>query len=946
MIAPLPPDENERLQALHRYGVLDTLPEQDFDDITQLASHICGTPIALISLIDADRQWFKSSVGLTVSETPRDVSFCAHGILQKDVFQVPDARNDERFSSNPFVTGEANIRFYAGAPLITSDGFALGTLCVVDQVPREQLSDDQRTALQALSRQVVAQLELRRTVTQLRAREITLRMLGAAMAQAKESIIITDAHLEADGPRILFVNSAFTRMTGYSAEEVMGKNPRLLQGPRTDRTIIDHLRNCLQRGELFEGKTYNYRKDGSEYLQEWQIAPIRDDAAKIVQFVAIQRDVTEREKAREALFGLRDEHRMILNSIGEGVHVLDLDGTVTFENPAAITILGYEKDQIIGLPAHETMHHTKTDGAPHDKADCPIYATLKDGKVRHVKEDLFWRADGTSVPVDYTSAPLRNAEGNVVGATVVFEDIGERKLAEDALRESERRFSSMLANLDLISLMLDCNASITYCNDYFLKTTGREREEVIGANIFDLFLPPELVSDLKKVYAELLTDSPQAWHHENEILTRGHTRRLVRWNNTALRSATGEVIGTASIGEDITERRQLQERLFQSQKMETVGKLAGGIAHEFNSILTAIIGQSEIILRSVPLESPLAGNATAIGASAQRAAALTRQLLAYGRRQSLHSEVLNLNTVLLGMESSLRHLVGQGIDIRMKPATGLDGIKADAGQIEQVIMNMAMNATTAMPRGGKLVFETANVTLDKEYVERFPESEMPPGKYILLAIADTGLGMTEEIKARIFDPFFTTKRMGEGTGLGLSTCDGIVRQSGGHISVYSELGNGSTFKIYLPKATEQILPRLGASPGLPYGSESIVFVEEDSALRDMATTLLRQLGYRVMPAGTSVESLGFLREPHGGGQIDLLLTNLSMPHIDGRELAARATERHPQITVLFTTTGNSDSGLLVENGRIPEKQLLHKPFTPTSLACKIRELLGTLALVE
>ena len=250
--------------------------------------------------------------------------------------------------------------------------------------------------------------------------------------------------------------------------------------------------------------------------------------------------------------------------------------------------------------------------------------------------------------------------------------------------------------------------------------------------------------------------------------------------------------------DDITESKRLQAQLIQSQKMETVGKLAGGIAHEFNSLLTAIIGQSELLLEDLPAGSPLAGNTTEIRKAADRAATLTRQLLAYGRGQFLRSEALNLNEIIASMDGTLRQLMGrETVEMNMVPAADLQLVKADSGQIEQVIMNLALNACDAMPNGGKLTLETANVSLDQDTVGRYPE--LKPGDYVMLAITDTGIGMSEEVKAHTFEPFFTTKGVGQGTGLGLSTCYGIVKQSGGHISVYSEIGRGTTFKIYLPQ---------------------------------------------------------------------------------------------------------------------------------------------------
>lgn len=388
---------------------------------------------------------------------------------------------------------------------------------------------------------------------------------------------------------------------------------------------------------------------------------------------------------------------------------------------------------------------------------------------------------------------------------------------------------------------------------------------------------------------------------------------------------------------DITERRQFEARLFQSQKLETVGRLAGGIAHEFNSILTAIIGQSELLLGDLPAGSPLVNNATEISKAAGRAATLTRQLLAYGRKQFLQLETLDLNRILGGMDGIFHHLMGGEVETRILPAPGLHAVKADAGQVEQVIMNMAINARDAMPNGGKLTLETANVSFDQEIVGRYPE--LKPGDYAMLAITDTGTGMSEEVKARVFEPFFSTKGVGQGTGLGLATCYGIVKQSGGHISVYSEPGRGTTFKIYLPQVGAQVkssIERLD-SPGLPQGMETILLVEDDPALREMAATLLRRLGYTVLAAANGIEALSVRQQP-GSGHIDLLFTDLVMPHMSGNELADRVRALHPHTRILFTSAYTENA--IVHQGVLnPGVVVLQKPFTPSALARKVREVL-------
>jgi signal transduction histidine kinase/CheY-like chemotaxis protein len=388
---------------------------------------------------------------------------------------------------------------------------------------------------------------------------------------------------------------------------------------------------------------------------------------------------------------------------------------------------------------------------------------------------------------------------------------------------------------------------------------------------------------------------------------------------------------------DTTERRRFESRLFESQKMETVGRLAGGVAHEFNSIMTAIIGQSELLLFDLPPADPLRSNATEIHQAAERAAALTRQLLAYGRKQILQTAVLDLNTVLLGMTNTLRHLAGRQVDVHILPASSPILVKADSGQIQQVIVNIVMNATDAMPRGGKLTLETTSLFLDQGYVSQFQDLKV--GDYAMLAITDTGTGMSNAVKARLFEPFFTTKDVGQGTGLGLATCHGIIKQSGGHIAVYSEPGRGTTFKIYLPAVRLENLPPGPPlrAPSLPTGTETILLVEDDPALREMASALLARLGYSVLTAADGLEAL-HLTQQRSTGHIDLLFTDVVMPNMSGKELADRIQSLFPRTKTLFTSA-YTENAIAHQGVLNPGITLLQKPFTPTALAKKVREVL-------
>jgi PAS domain S-box-containing protein len=519
-------------------------------------------------------------------------------------------------------------------------------------------------------------------------------------------------------------------------------------------------------------------------------------------------------------------------------------------------------------------------------------------------------------------------------------EIAERKHTEETLRESEEKFRQLADNITDVFWITSPDFKIVhYISAGYELIWGRSMESLYANphQWIEAILPEERDRAFA-AFAPLMENEPEI-SVEYRISRPDGNVRWIHHRGFQVRDPTGKLVRLAGIASDITERKKVESHLFQSQKMETVGKLAGGIAHEFNSIMTAIIGRSELLIDDLPSENPLAKNAAEIRKAAERAATLTRQLLAFGRKQILQLEILDLNAVLAGMENMLLHLMGRGVEVRHSFATGLKSVKADAGQIEQVVVNVAMNAADAMPNGGRLLLETANVTLDADYVSRFPE--LKAGDYVMLAIADTGAGMSDEIKTRVFEPFFTTKEVGKGTGLGLATCHGIVKQSGGQIVVYSELGRGTTVKIYLPQVEQKTEIELPAPPKtplkLPRGTETILLVEDDPSLREMAATLLGRWGYTVFAAANGVEAMALVHQ-QGRGHIDLLFTDVVMPQMSGNELADRVRMLHPQTKILFASAYTENA--IVHQGVLnPGVALLQKPFTPSALAHKVREIL-------
>jgi nitrogen-specific signal transduction histidine kinase/CheY-like chemotaxis protein len=388
--------------------------------------------------------------------------------------------------------------------------------------------------------------------------------------------------------------------------------------------------------------------------------------------------------------------------------------------------------------------------------------------------------------------------------------------------------------------------------------------------------------------------------------------------------------------QDVTERVALEERLRQSQKMEAVGRLAGGVAHDFNNLLTVIMGYSQILTDGLPGASRLKDATTQIRSAADRAAGITRQLLAFSRKQVLSPRVIDLNDVMLNLDTMLRRLIGEDVEVLTVPGRDLGAVRADPGQIEQVIMNLALNARDAMPNGGKLTLETENMELDASYASE--HEPLQPGRYVMLAVSDTGTGMSPDTQAHIFEPFFTTKEVGKGTGLGLSMVYGIVKQSGGYIWVYSEPDRGSTFKIYLPRV-DQPAETVGVEPrpaGVKRGTETILLVEDDAQLRQLTSSVLAHCGYKVLTANSTEQGLALCRENHR--DIRLLVTDVIMPSMNGRQLAEQVKLISPNTRVLYVSGYTSNA--IVHYGVLdPGLWFLPKPFSLSALIAKVREVL-------
>jgi two-component system, cell cycle sensor histidine kinase and response regulator CckA len=533
------------------------------------------------------------------------------------------------------------------------------------------------------------------------------------------------------------------------------------------------------------------------------------DAIRVARELILQLEEqsTQLAASKSKVERLSRHNALILGSAGEGIYGVDLQGNSTFVNPATARLSGYAVEELLGQPMHTRLHHAKQDGTPCPWQGSPIFASLTTGAVHRVSDGVLWRKDGTSLPIEYVSTPIREGE-SIVGAVVTFNDIAERK--------------------------------------------------------------------------------------------------------------------------------QLQEQLIRLQKLDAIGRLAGGLAHDFNNLLTVIGGYSDLLVSDLDAGNPLHRHAAAINNAAARATALTRQLLAFSRKQLLQPKVLDLNAVVATMEPMLRRLIGEDIRLVVGLAPALGRVKADPGQLEQVLLNLVVNARDAMPQGGTLTIETTNVEGRALVAHR--QASVPPGAYVRLAVRDTGVGMDAATRSHLFEPFFTTKAPGQGTGLGLSTVYGIITQSEGHIAVDSAPAHGATFTIYLPRVEEAIEAGQHdrTRPETPRGRETVLVVEDDASVRGITRAMLELHGYRVLEAGSGEEALEICEGPEG--PVQLLLTDVVMPGMSGPEVAQQLTRVHPELKVLYMS-GYTDDAILRHGVTELSPAFVQKPFSAETLGWKVREVL-------
>ena len=762
-----------------------------------------------------------------------------------------------------------------------------------------------------------------RDISDRRRTEEDLRRLASIVAYSDDAIV--GKTMEGI---ITTWNTGAERIYGYSPGEAIGQ-PVTMLVPADRLDEIPRMLECLKRGETVDHfETVRLRKGGKEVQIELTVSPIRDALENIVGASTIGRDISVRKAAEKHLIQMEARYRGLLEAAPDAMVVVNQGGEIVLLNLQAEKEFGYRRDELVGQKVTNIIPEGFAERLVADGL-----RTAADALAQQIGTGIELtarRKDGSEFPIEIMLSPLDGVDEILV--TAAIRDITERKR-----REYDLSFLAAVveSSPDAIISLTPGGIVLTW-NHGAERIFGYSAAEATGRSIQFLSPRGRPVEGLTLMERVERADTVEPF--ETVRVKKDGTQIHIALTLSSIKNSDGEVVGVSTVARDVTESKNLEEMLRQSQKMEAVGQLAGGVAHDFNNLLGVILGYTGLMLDRLGPDDSNRKGIEEIQKAGDRAALLTCQLLAFSRKQVLQPKVLDLNTVVAGTEKLLQRLIGEHIELRVVLSPALGRVKADSGQMEQIIMNLAVNARDAMPPGGKLTIETSNVELDEEYAEMHPSAQ--PGPHVMLSVTDPGCGMDAKTKDRIFEPFFTTKEFGKGTGLGLSTVYGIMKQSGGSVWVYSEVGIGTTFKIYLPcvdTKTEIASPADGLEK-VRGGSQTILVVEDEAALLQVTHQSLEAVGYVILAAQSPAEAIR-ISESHPG-PIHLMVTDVIMPGMNGAQLATHLSAPRPEMKVLYVSGYTDDT--IVRHGVLePGLAFLQKPFSPKTLARKVGEVLAT-----
>jgi PAS domain S-box-containing protein len=722
---------------------------------------------------------------------------------------------------------------------------------------------------------------------------------------------------------ILRVNQTELDLLGYRRDEYVGRN---IAEFHEEKSVIDDILQRLDAGEVLHDYSARLRsKDGS--LKDVLIdASGYFENGRLIHTRCFTRDVTSQRSAEQASARLA----AIVASSADAIVGKTVYGVVTSWNAAAERIFGYSKEEMVGRSIFtlipEELHDFERE----------LLEKIRRGERVEFSETERIRKDGRRITIALSVSPILDNQGRVVGASSIKRDVTERKQARLALAQSQERLQLALRAARMGTWRWDVTSNTLSWDEGLNQLYGLAADESVTR--YEQFIERVHQDDRAMIQAaiERAIEGGGGLDYEFRIFLPDGRVRWLADQGRVVRDPAGQVLYMTGVCVDVTERKHMQDRLRQAQRMDSVGQLAGGIAHEANNMMSVVLGCADYVLKRNDLPEPVRQDVDQIWRAAKRTAGITQQLLAYSRRQVLQPQLLDLNATVRELEPILTRTLGETRGLRMHLSTSLGKVRADPGQLEQVLINLTLNARDAMQDGGRLTIETMNVVLNKDYAATKPVETLEPGEYAALVVTDTGHGMDRRTLGRVFEPFFTTKGVGQGTGLGLSTAYGIVKQSGGFIWVYSEPGLGTTFKLYFPLAVPSVDAR---SPEMPAPSgraeEVVVIAEDEPMVRGIMARTLRDCGYTVLEAADGRETLELVAAHNG--QISLIVADLVMPDMGGRSMASELARRWPQVPVLFTS---GYTGLdVVRRGLLEEgREFIQKPLAPEALARKVREM--------
>jgi two-component system cell cycle sensor histidine kinase/response regulator CckA len=726
-----------------------------------------------------------------------------------------------------------------------------------------------------------------------------------------------------DQGRMILVNREVERLFGYSREELLHKPVEMLV---PTHLLPQHTEN---RQSYFAAPTarrmgagrdlFGRHKNGADVPVEIALNPIEGGEGRLVMASIV--DIAERKRIDMELRDSEKYYRAILENISDAVIITSAEGMIIDVNPMVTKLTGWSRDELLKMHARETYPPQQA----HEQIKRQANATV--GHVQY--ERTMMRKDGSEFIAEISAQMM--PDGRYLGS---IRDVTDRRKKTDELAESESRFRQIAENIREAFFLLDLVDDKTiYVSPVWGDIWGRPVSVAYAHAMAWMDHVHEEDRPRLLAFSEMIVRGLPT-NDTFRVLRPDGSTRWVRGRAFPIRREDGRVYRLAGVVEDITDLRRVEEQMTQAQKMEAVGRLAGGVAHDFNNLLTVILSEADLARAAKGVPADVSEGLASISDAGERAAVLTRQLLMFSRRQLVTPEVFDLNDLVTSIEKLLRRLIGEDVTVKTTFAGRACRVRADRGQLEQVLMNLAVNARDAMPAGGTLSIETSVKSFDAE-----TERGLPAGTYVLMAVSDTGIGMTPSVRDHIFEPFFTTKEAGKGTGLGLATSYGIIKQAGGEIAVYSELGVGTTMKVYLPSVKAQDTPV--ATPvvtATPMGAETVLLVEDEAALRRVGARILTGLGYGVLEAKDGEDAVKVAS--NHAGRIDLLLTDVVLPGIGGREVAERIAALRSGIKVLFMS-GYTDDIILRHKLVERDVVMVEKPFTRDSLARIVRKVLDT-----